>query len=313
VKNQSITLMIVPDAHAQVKRVQIRRGLVYGGAIAVLGLFALLGAFVVHYTFVVGQVFEAEKLRTENEQLTARIGELQGTVDDVDARLAQLQRFDSKLREMTRLNDDGRGLAMGPVRTQFGAGGGTSIDADPFAVPVTGDDPATRELQDALLDSRLVGLAYEANRQLDSLSQLVDYFTAQDELLASTPSVWPAPGWITSGFGMRDDPYTSERTMHLGVDVSAREGTNVFAPAQAVVVYAGQRGAYGNMIALDHGNGIVTHYAHLQKILVEVGEKVTRGQHIGDVGNTGRSTGPHLHYEVRAGGVPVNPQRFILE
>ena len=87
----------------------------------------------------------------------------------------------------------------------------------------------------------------------------------------------------------------------------------MLAPARGVVVYAGPRGAYGNMVAIDHGNGIVTHYAHQNRILVKVGDQVKRGQHIGDVGNTGRSTGPHLHYEVRVGGVPVNPKRFILE
>jgi murein DD-endopeptidase MepM/ murein hydrolase activator NlpD len=313
VKNRSITLMIVPDAHAQVKRIQVRRDLLYGALVLMLGAVAALGALVVHYSYVVGQVLEARSLREENDSLRGRIGELSGMVDNVDERLAQLQRFDDKLRAMTSLHDDSRGLAMGPLKTPYAAGGSQSIGADPFSTPVIGDDPATRHLRDALLDSRLEGLAFEANRQLSSLTELVDYFTAQDELLASTPSVWPAAGWVTSGFGVRDDPYTGERVMHLGVDVSAREGTHVVAPASGVVVYEGQRGAYGNMVAIDHGNGLVTHYAHLSRTLVTVGDQVKRGQHIGNVGNTGRSTGPHLHYEVRAGGVPVNPKRFILE
>lgn len=305
--------MIVPDAHAQVKRVQVRRELVYGGLLGLLVVMALLATLVVHYSYVVGEVLEARLLRQENGALKSRIGELTEKVENVDSRLAELQRFDTKLREMTRLNDDDRGLAMGPVRTQYATGGGPAIDADPFAVPITGDDPATRQLTDALLDSRLEGLAFEANRQITSLGEIADYFSAQSDLLASTPSVWPAPGWVTSAFGVRDDPYTAERVMHLGVDVSAREGTGVLAPARGVVVYAGPRGAYGNMIAIDHDNGIVTHYAHLSKVLVKVGDTVERGQHIGNVGNTGRSTGPHLHYEVRVGGVPVNPRKFILE
>jgi murein DD-endopeptidase MepM/ murein hydrolase activator NlpD len=312
-KQRSITLMIVPDAHAHVKRVQVRRELVYGGMLAVLVVMALLTALVVHYSYVVGQVLEARILRQENSALKGRIGDLSGRIEILDGRLAELQRFDTKLREMTRLNDDDRGLAMGPVRTQYGAVGGPAVDADPFAVAILGDDPATRQLHDALLDSRLEGLAYEANRQITSLSEIADYFSAQSDLLASTPSVWPTPGWVTSAFGVREDPYTAERVMHLGVDVSAREGTQVLAPARGVVVYAGPRGAYGNMIAIDHDNGIVTHYAHLSLVLVKVGETVERGQHVGNVGNTGRSTGPHLHYEVRVGGVPVNPRKFILE
>lgn len=312
-KNRSITLMIVPDAHAQVKRVQVRRDVVYVGLLALLVVAALLGTLIVHYTYVVGEVMEARVLREENAALEARLAELTSKIENVDARLAALQRYDAQLREMTRLNDEARGLAMGPVGPQHGVGGAPTIDADPFAVPIAGDDPATRALRDALLDSRLAGLAYEANRQISSLSQLVDYFTAQEQLLASTPSVWPASGWVTSAFGIRHDPYTKERVMHLGVDVSAPEGTNVLAPARGVVVYAGPRGAYGNLVAIDHDNGIVTHYAHLQRVLVKVGDTVTRGQNIGKVGNTGRSTGPHLHYEVRVDGVPVDPRRFILD
>lgn len=319
-KNRSITLMIVPEATSQVKRLQVRREMVAAALLGVLGCFAVLAVVMIHYAYVVGEVIEARALREERRTLQEENAALRGRLSDfdkkateIDDRLLALSRFDTQLREMTRLNDTDRGLAMGPVTTQYGAGGGPSIDADPFAVPIAGDDAASRALHEALLDSRLDGLAHEANRQLGSLSQLVEHFTAREQVLASTPSVWPASGWVTSTFGMRDDPYTSERVMHLGVDVSAREGTPVMAPARGTVMHAGQRGAYGNLVALDHGNGIVTHYAHLERMLVKEGDKVSRGQHIGDVGNTGRSTGPHLHYEVRVGGVPVNPKRFILD
>lgn len=312
-RNRNFTLMIVPDAHAQVKRIQVRRELVYGISLVVLVLIGVLSTLLVHYVYVLDQVFEARALREENQALEKRIAALSQTVEGIDGRLAQLQRFDEKLRDMTKLNDGDRGLAMGPVSPPYGAGGGSSNGYDPFAVSVGGDDPAVMEVRDALLDSRLEGLAHDASRQLGALSQLVDYFTAQEAILASTPSVWPARGWITSGFGGRDDPYTGERTMHLGVDMAAREGTPVVAPARGVVIYSGERGAYGKMIAIDHDRGVITHYAHLERSLVKVGDVVERGQHIGNVGNTGRSTGPHLHYEVRVNGVPVNPRRFVLE
>ena len=101
--------------------------------------------------------------------------------------------------------------------------------------------------------------------------------------------------------------------MHAGVDMAAEEGTRVSASASGLVTHAGPNGAYGNMIRIDHGNGLVTHYAHLSRVIVKVGEEVRRGQHIGAVGNTGRSTGPHLHYEVRREQMPINPMTYILE
>jgi murein DD-endopeptidase MepM/ murein hydrolase activator NlpD len=118
---------------------------------------------------------------------------------------------------------------------------------------------------------------------------------------------------VTSTFGPREDPFTGERIMHFGLDLAAPEGAQVRAPAAGNVIFAGERGPYGNMIAIDHGRGVVTHYAHLSRLLVDVGTTVERGQHIGAIGNTGRSTGPHLHYETRVSGVPVNPMRFVLE
>jgi murein DD-endopeptidase MepM/ murein hydrolase activator NlpD len=131
-------------------------------------------------------------------------------------------------------------------------------------------------------------------------------------MLKSTPSIAPARGLLTSGFGSREDPFTGGHSMHSGLDIATREGAEVVAPANGVIIFAGEKAAYGNCIVLDHGRDITTLYGHLQAMLVKAGDKVERGQHIGKVGNTGRSTGPHLHYEVRRNGVPVNPRRFVV-
>ena len=310
---KNLTLMIVPDAHAQVKRIQIRRSLVYGTCLAVLTFLGVVGAMAVHYVWIIDEVFEADTLRQQNVALKARLNEVEGRFDNLEARLAQVKKYDDKLRQMTELNDSGRELALGPVRLTKGAGGSGPGGDDPFAVPMTGETSEAREIESALLDSRLYGMATAANRQLASLSELVDYFSAREALLAQTPSVWPARGWVTSTFGSRDDPFTGDRIFHAGIDIGARHGAQVIAPAGGNVIYAGPRGAYGNMIAIDHGRGIITHYGHLDRLLVKVGDEVERGQHIGAVGNTGRSTGPHLHYEIRVDGVPFNPRRYILE
>ena len=143
--------------------------------------------------------------------------------------------------------------------------------------------------------------------------ELQAYFQDQKSLLVSTPSIWPARGWVTSDFGQRLDPYTADRVMHEGIDIAAPHGKEVMAPSDGTVVFAGLEGGYGNVVVIDHGYGIKTRYGHLAKILVKAGEVVKRGHVVGAVGNTGRSTGPHLHYEVRVNGVPQNPRKFILE
>ncbi|GHV54678.1 hypothetical protein FACS1894206_07970 [Deltaproteobacteria bacterium] len=132
------------------------------------------------------------------------------------------------------------------------------------------------------------------------------------DFMVMTPSIWPSEGHLTSGFGYRVSPFTGQSTLHSGLDISNRIGTPIVAPARGTVTSAGFQGAYGNCITISHGNAITTRYGHLEKITVKEGQVVNRGDLIGTIGNSGRSTGPHLHYEVRIGGVPVNPMRYIL-
>ena len=134
----------------------------------------------------------------------------------------------------------------------------------------------------------------------------------RSEAVLSTPSIWPTRGRITSPFGYRSSPTTGRRTLHKGLDIANKIGTPVIAPARGTVTFAGWDKAYGKSIIISHGNNIVTRYAHLNDIKVKQGQTVQRSEVIGALGNTGRSTGPHLHYEVMIGGVPVNPMRYIL-
>jgi murein DD-endopeptidase MepM/ murein hydrolase activator NlpD len=132
-------------------------------------------------------------------------------------------------------------------------------------------------------------------------------------LAAATPTIWPAQGWLTDAFGRRSDPMTGEDAFHSGLDISADRGQPVYATADGTVRAAELAGAYGNMITIDHGFGLATLYAHLQAFRVAPGDAVRRGDVIGLVGSTGRSTGDHVHYEVLANGQTLNPLRFLLE
>ena len=148
----------------------------------------------------------------------------------------------------------------------------------------------------------------------EDLISLGHYLRDTDRLLHHTPSICPVqPTWVTSRFGKRHHPILKSLVMHKGIDFGGYTGMEVFSPADGIVIYAGYRGAYGLTVVLDHGYGIQTHFAHLSKVEVKVGHAIKRREYLGQVGNTGQSTGPHLHYEVRKNGRPLDPLDFILD
>jgi len=142
--------------------------------------------------------------------------------------------------------------------------------------------------------------------------ELLTVLRSNQDFFASTPSIWPTDGWVTSGFGYRRSPFTNRREFHNGLDIAGPSGTPVYATAKGLVIAAGKDGAYGLTVDIDHGLGIMTRYAHLHRIVVKEGQSVSRGELVGHIGSTGRATGPHLHYEVRLSGIPVDPMRYIL-
>ncbi len=147
----------------------------------------------------------------------------------------------------------------------------------------------------------------------DSFGILEKVYRDQSLLLASTPSIAPVSGMVAYGFQWRRDPFTGQRAFHTGLDIVAAPGTRVVAPADGVVTFTGREAGYGNVIYLSHGNDLTTRYGHLQGFAIRVGQEVRRGDVIGYVGNTGRSLGPHLHYEVLNQGTKVNPVDYILD
>ncbi len=145
------------------------------------------------------------------------------------------------------------------------------------------------------------------------IHELDQFLLDKESFLSSTPTILPADGWITSYFGQRISPYLGKLKMHEGLDVGAPYGTKVNAPADGIVTFSGEKAGFGKFVQVDHGYGIETIYAHNQSLHVRPGQKVKRGHLLAAVGNTGHSTGPHLHYEVRVNGIAVDPLYFILE
>jgi murein DD-endopeptidase MepM/ murein hydrolase activator NlpD len=224
------------------------------------------------------------------DSLAMRIGQMQ----------AQLQRLDglgSRLAKMT---------GMKPQEFSFGqppAQGGPYIPVSP-----------QQEITLSSMEQQLTGLSAllgDRNDKLVALETLLQQDRLDKKMLPSVPPI--TVGWYSSNFGWRIDPFTGQSAMHEGVDYMVPEGTPIYASAGGVVVFAEVHPQYGNMVEIDHGNEIITRYAHCSKLQVKVGQMVRRGNEIARSGSTGRSTGPHLHFEVRYKGTAQNPVRFLQQ
>jgi murein DD-endopeptidase MepM/ murein hydrolase activator NlpD len=300
-KTQIFTVIVVSDHSQAVRKFRLPRKWLKNAAYAAGAVAAVALLAIVHYFALLGASSENAVLKEENAQLRSQILLVQEKVAHISATLDRVERFDAKLRTaVTQLQDPERNLAIGPV-------GDSHADA---AIP--GPAPAAAANLSAL-PGKLSSLETEATRQEQSLRELQEYFDDQRSLLASTPSIWPTRGWVTSDFGTRMDPYTAERRMHQGMDIATPHGQPIYTPSDGTVVFAGTEGGYGKVLVVDHGYGVKTRYGHLSEINVRLGDRVRRGDKVASVGNTGRSTGPHLHYEVRVNGIPENPRKFILE
>ena len=290
--NEFYTLIVVPHAKAKFRKFQVSVRMTKWvlGSLVVLAV-ALVG-IVVHYTWINVEVAALSRLRGENLALAAKARAYEENAGRLQTRVLTLQNMVTKLGLMAgveeRLPESGLG----------GVGGVSRLDATAPSLDIAAS------LQD--MDQTISSLTRKSSR-------LQAIFEDQAVLLASTPSIWPVRGYFSDKFGNRKDPFTGMPDFHPGIDVSTPRGTKVLAPADGVVTYRGGRGAYGNTIVIDHGFGIVTRYAHLEAYEVRPGQRVQRGDVIGFVGSSGRSTAPHLHYEVWVDDQLQNPIKFILE
>ena len=222
-------------------------------------------------------------------------------INSLKSKLVDLNSFEKQLRIVANIEkpDDQNNL--------FGIGGSIPGDLD-AQIPLTDKhNSIVREMHEQIKQ-----LDFASINQKQGFESLLKYLEGQRNLLASTPAIRPVSGWTSSRFGYRLSPFTGLREFHKGLDIANRTGTPIIATADGVLTFAGKKGFLGKVIIIDHGHGMVTRYAHLQKTLKKRGESVKRGDTIALVGNSGRTTGPHLHYEVRLNGIPVNPEKYIL-
>ncbi|MBV8516466.1 MAG: peptidoglycan DD-metalloendopeptidase family protein [Acidobacteria bacterium] len=243
--------------------------------------------FSVQYFTSLSQTHELSKLRRENKELQTANEQFSRSVESLRG---QLHTVEDRTRKLAII----AGITTLDETSQGGSGGVRNDDSN---------NPYRDDIDKMSFRSR--------NLQKD-LAVLEQKFVAQSQLLSSTPSIAPVRGILTDGFGGRSDPFTGEPGQHNAVDISSAIGQAVRAPADGIVIKAEWANGYGNVIYISHGYGYSTRYGHLSSFNAHPGQHVKRGDIIGFVGTTGRSTGPHLHYEVRVNNNPVNPLEYIL-
>jgi murein DD-endopeptidase MepM/ murein hydrolase activator NlpD len=293
------TLVLVPHGSEPSRIVEVSYGVLRVAASAAAGFLVLVllaGYATVSHTT---DLSRTAKLQQENEALAREIGELNGQLATLADTISQISQRDARIRVLANLE---------PIDPQVQAAGIGGPSADLGLMGVTGMARRSAEIR---ID--LGALIRRANLLATSFREAADSLAVHTARLAATPSIMPTQGWLSSAFSsMRAHPILHTARPHEGIDVSAPMGSPIEAPAAGVVTDARWEAGYGNKIVIDHGFGIVTKFAHASKLLVRTGQRVSRGQRIALVGNSGLATGPHLHYEVHVKGRPVNPLKYVL-
>jgi len=289
------------------KQFSVNKFLLSTSTLLFLILLVSLIYIVPDYSFLkanyVRDAYLKQKLENKTTELIAQrkqIKKFASEVNDLKTRVAYLNQFEMKVRTLANLD-------MPSEDSILSVGGTLPEDLDTSKSLNEKHSDLLRNMNDQA--DQIESATYYQEK---SFVRLLDALQERREILACTPSIRPTKGWYSSPFGYRVSPFTGRREFHKGVDIANHLGTKIFAPAKGLITYSGRKGGYGRMIIIDHGHGMETRYAHMNKLFKNEGDIVKRGDVLGTMGNTGRSTGPHLHYEVRLNGAPINPANYIV-
>ena len=299
--SSKITVLVVPDGLNRVKQFRIPKFLPALMVLFMISCTVFLFGIIRDYHSMKARMPRLAHLEKENQQQKIQGIHLARRIDQMTGKMAELDEFDRKLKIMVNLK-------TGEDNSQFKGVGGS----DPVLLESGHTMAKTHSELVRSMHRALDNLEHEIALGKEDKAGLYKFLENQKMLLASTPSIRPARGWMSSGFGYRISPFTGEGEFHKGIDIAARMGSPIVAPADGIISSIIQDHGYGRLLTVKHGYGIVTRYGHLKKALVKKGQYVKRGETIALVGNSGRSTGPHLHYEVHLNRVPIDPVRYIL-
>jgi septal ring factor EnvC (AmiA/AmiB activator) len=295
-------ILIFSKKASAIKRYRLPRPLAKLILFLIPIFFILLGYFSFDYVIMRQNVEELSRLREETQLQRSQMHFFSEKIGNLEKKIAGMREFDRRLRLLANLEGSEEN-----TRRFFGVGGPSPEDIRETLLLQRNEEELMKQMR-----QDVERLDEEATAEGNSLRELEGLLQNKRSQLTHTPSIWPTRGWFTSGFGYRISPFTGLRQMHEGIDISNRVGTLVIAPADGLVTNIGREWGFGKIMVMSHGFGFTTRYGHLHRIEVKIGQKVKRGQKIAEIGNTGRSTGPHLHYEVKLNGVPVNPMKYVL-
>jgi len=298
-KERHLNILLFSKNSSRVRRLKVSGWWLGLLAVLVCAFLFVLGFLGLQYLRTREGRIQLTALREENQIQESKLGFLADEISSLEKQVSTIREFDSKLRVIADLEP--------PPPSTLGVGGPTPEDIREERI-LQGDEAGLIQQMKADLDR----LSNEANVEQGSLRRLEGLLEGKREQLACTPSILPARGWLSSGFGYRISPFTGAVQMHEGIDISNAIGSPIVAPADGLVTNVGREYGYGKVLVINHGYGIITRYGHLHRIHVKIGQKIKRGDPIGEIGNTGRSTGPHLHYEVKISKVAVDPRKYIL-
>jgi len=320
--NRFYTILVVPEKTSDVKRIVIPSWVLKSSA-AIFALVSLVAIIMVlDYWYVMNQIGENKQLKLENRRLKQQVQVFKNKISTVENTLDRVKTFVTRLKVITNVEDRGNLLQSLNSTKLPEAGsniGGTNMPKNQIllttAAPASPLDPEEEILKKEfqILTGRCEELDKDSLYVEQMLQNQYELLADQKAFLAALPTRKPAVGYFTSGFGVRKSPYGGRIKMHEGLDIANRPGTPIRAPADGVVTFCNTKAGYGQTVIIDHGYGLETWYGHTRKILVAKGQKVRRGDPVALLGNSGRSTGPHVHYEVRVHGTPVDPLSYILE
>jgi len=301
--------VILDNAGAPVRQAGVSNRLLAAALVGGLALAALLGYGAYDYLRLSRSAGSAlalnDRIKAQDQEIGLQRTQIQKFAVDINqlkTRLLELGTLETKIRVIAGIDrNQGR-------ESLFGVGGPPPEDLNARLPLQEKHNQLIRDMHD-----QAGQLRQAATRQEDNLRALLQNLKTRVNLLASTPSIRPTNGGlVTCGFGYRQSPFTNLKEFHEGMDIANEKGAPILATAAGTVTFVGEKAFLGQMVVIDHGHGMVTRYAHVQKALVKEGVKVKRGDPIALVGDTGRTTGPHVHYEVVLNGIPVNPEKYIL-
>lgn len=290
------SIMIVPDG-GEVRQFSVHRALLVALLSFTLLFLGCSAVFTVDFFNEQVDAYELASLREENQFLTDMIVVINHSIDSLKYEIGDLTETELAIRTIFDLPQ------VDPQQRQLGIGGPEMLPPDVQVTPT--------RLSAYQAEAEIDRLLTQSEIEREQLEDIYESLLAKKTDLDCTPSISPALGWWTHGFGKRTDPFTGEQDFHGALDIANRKGTPIVAPADGKVVFTGTKGRMGNTVIIEHGNGFRTMYGHLDKFEVKRGQQVKRGEEIAKMGRSGRCTGPHLHYVVEKDGKPVNPKKYI--